>query len=110
MSLFPLIRFDPIDEDQANDALRRWEHRMGPVERPYDSPRVHGLFHAEQLVALTYTSTLIRECVGGGARPLKPLELPGAFKALRGSIRSLPSGSAAVARVCLSRSRCSHRD
>jgi antitoxin VapB len=67
VSLFPLIRFDSIPPDQANDALRRWGHRMGAVERPYDNtPWVHGLFHAEQLVALTYTSTLIREHVGGG--------------------------------------------
>lgn len=67
MSLFPLIHFDPISVAQANSALTVWGHRMGPLERPFQSiDRAHGLFHGDQLVAVTVTSTLICARVGGG--------------------------------------------
>lgn len=67
MSLFPLIRFDPITSGQTNDALERWSHRMGPLNRPFQSiDRYHGLFHTEQLVAVVTTSSLICARVGGG--------------------------------------------
>ena len=67
MSLFPLIRFDPIDIALANDALAAWGHRMGPLERPFQSfDRAHGLFHGDHLVAVTVTSSLICAQVGGG--------------------------------------------
>lgn len=65
-SLFPLVRFDPIDLAQANDALSRWAHRMGPLNRPYaQQGRAHGLFHGHDLVAVTTTSHLITANVGG---------------------------------------------
>lgn len=65
-SLFPLVRFDPITRELANAALEAWGHRMGPQCRPqFEHDRCHGLFH-DGLVAVTITSPLVRECVGGG--------------------------------------------
>ena len=65
--MFPLVRFDPISIAVANDGLTAWAHRMGPLNRPFQSSDTgHGLFHGDELVACTTTSTLMTRNIGGG--------------------------------------------
>ena len=67
MSLFPLVRFDPICVGQANEGLLAWGHKMGPLNRPFQSLELaHGLFHGDELVGVVTTSTLVRPNIGGG--------------------------------------------
>ncbi|HEY0983544.1 hypothetical protein [Schlesneria sp.] len=72
--LFPLVTFDEILLEQANNALLAWGHKMGPINRPMNGSVVsgggdtaHGLMFEGELVAVTTTSTLIRSNVA--ARP-----------------------------------------
>ena len=60
-----VITYEPIDLVMANACLLAWEHRMGPLLRGNQRGMHHGLFHDGQPVAVTMTSTLIRERVGG---------------------------------------------
>jgi hypothetical protein len=67
MSMFPLVRFDPLDIERANVGLREWGHKMGPLNRPFQSlDLAHGLFHGDELVGVATTSTLITANIGGG--------------------------------------------
>lgn len=71
MTLFPLVRFDPLSVGEANAGLEAWGHRMGPLNRPGQSlDLAHGLFHGDRLVACVTTSTLIRPNIGGGLNHL----------------------------------------
>lgn len=65
--MFPLAQFDQIDLSQANQLLRIWGHRMGPLLRGNSqSLHAHALMAHGEPVALACTSSLIRERVGGG--------------------------------------------
>lgn len=65
--MFPIARFDAIDLGYSNDALCRWGHRMGPFRRPIEyGCWSHGLYHGDELVAVTITAALVRQNVGGG--------------------------------------------
>lgn len=65
--MFPMVRFDPISIGVANDGLVAWAHKMGPLNRPFQSLDLgHGLFHGDDLVACTTTSTLMNRNIGGG--------------------------------------------
>jgi antitoxin VapB len=67
--LEPLIAYDAITRDECNDALRRWAHRMGPVERPDTGvARFHGLRHDGRLIAVTASDALIAETCAGFTR------------------------------------------
>lgn len=68
--LLPPVTFEPITLDEANDCLLVWSHKMGPLERGNEAGTHHGLRHDGRLVAVAMTSTLIRECVGGGNQHL----------------------------------------
>jgi hypothetical protein len=61
MMLFPpLVGFDIIPRDELNDCLIRWDHKMGPLNRPdYGQSVAHGLRHHGELVAVTATEGLI---------------------------------------------------
>lgn len=59
------VTFEPIDIDLANECLRSWIHRMGPLKRPYES-HAHALIDDGLLQAVVTHSTLIRDHVGGG--------------------------------------------
>lgn len=68
--MFPLVAFDQVELHDANRLLVAWSHKMGPVNRPMNgSPgtgggdEAHALFFHGQAVAVTVTSTLIRENV-----------------------------------------------
>lgn len=72
MSLFPLVTFDSVSVDQANECLSEWGHKMGPINRPMNGTVIsgggnssHALRFEGQIVAVTVTSTLIRENVAG---------------------------------------------
>lgn len=65
--MFPLASFDRIELHEANDLLTRWGHRMGPLERGNSQAQhCHVLRAHGAPVAIACTSSLIRECVGGG--------------------------------------------
>jgi hypothetical protein len=66
MSLFPMVALEPCRLDVANDLLVRWEHRMGPINRPNNDTQAHQLLHEGEPVGIVTTSWLVREWVGGG--------------------------------------------
>jgi hypothetical protein len=68
--LIPPVTFEPVELSEANLLLRSWTHRMGPLERGNESGTHYVLRHEGRPVALAMTSTLIRECVGGGNQHL----------------------------------------
>ncbi|MGH8446495.1 MAG: hypothetical protein ACREVL_14580 [Solimonas sp.] len=71
MSMFPLVRFDPLVQGTANVALQRWGHKMGPCLRPVEYGwQEHGLYFAEDLMAVTIAAPLVRQNVGGGLQHL----------------------------------------
>jgi hypothetical protein len=65
--LDPLVSFDVIDEGELNWCLRKWEHQMGPLNRPTPSA-AHGLRHDGRLVAVTSTDHLAAAKVAGLTR------------------------------------------
>jgi len=60
-----LVTFDPVSLGDANDMLAAWGHKMGPCNRGNQRGWSHALFHGGEPVAVTVTSNLIRERVGG---------------------------------------------
>lgn len=68
--MLPFVAFDSVSLTTANDCLSRWGHKMGPIHRPMGALAQHALLLEGRPVAVITTSTLIRECVGGGLRHL----------------------------------------
>lgn len=65
----PLISFDEIDRVHLNRCLQRWEHRMGPLHRPFAQfDRCFALFHEAETVAVVAHSRLIGAVVAGISR------------------------------------------
>ena len=61
----PLVSFDLIDREEANECLDRWGHRMGPINRPtYRAPIDFGLREMGELQGIICCDTLIRETCG----------------------------------------------
>ncbi|MBF0626247.1 MAG: hypothetical protein HQL82_15765 [Magnetococcales bacterium] len=60
-----IITYEPISLESANACLIAWEHRMGPLLRGNQRGVHHGLLLDGEPMAVTMTSTLIRERVGG---------------------------------------------
>ena len=55
-----------ISREEANDALISWEHKIGTMRRvDYGQEACHGLIHDGKILAITCTSGLVRETVGG---------------------------------------------
>lgn len=65
MLIAPLVHLETIDLAVANDALVRWDHKMGPVNRPIGLALAHGLFSSGDLVAVTVSADLVRETCAG---------------------------------------------
>jgi hypothetical protein len=63
----PMVSFDPVDLGTANELLTAWSHKMGPCKRGNAVSWSHALFHERAPVAVTITSGLIRETVGGAS-------------------------------------------
>ena len=49
----------------ANSKLEEWGHKMGTCNRPMGILVAHGLFHFNDLIALTVTADLVRETCAG---------------------------------------------
>lgn len=65
MLVAPIAHVAAIDMQDANAALARWGHRMGPCCRPNAAIWAHGLFAHGEMVAVTVSAALIRQtCVG----------------------------------------------
>jgi hypothetical protein len=65
--MFPLVTYDAVSLAEANELLSQWEHRMGPLLRGNSAAlHCHALSVHGDPVAVTCTSSLIRERVGGG--------------------------------------------
>lgn len=89
-SLLPIVAFDSVSLAQANEKLSEWGHKMGEIHRGNQSGWNHALFHGNEIVAVTTTNTLIRECVGGGLNYLtraNTIELSRLCAARRGLCR-----------------------
>lgn len=65
MNLFPLVTFDEVSLAEANDMLRKWAHKMGPLKRGNQGAWCHALNHDGRSVAITTASYLISSRVGG---------------------------------------------
>lgn len=63
--MFPLVQFDAVTLNEANQMLSMWKHKMGPLKRGNQGAWCHALMHNEKLVAVTTASTLIMPNVGG---------------------------------------------
>ena len=68
--LLPAVTFEEVTLDEANDCLRAWGHKMGPLERGNEAGVHYALRHEGRAVAVAMCSGLIRECVGGGNQHL----------------------------------------
>jgi len=67
ISCLPFVTFDALPLDEANALLVEWGHRMGPCNRPdFGDVFAHALRHEGEPVAVTVTTGLVREHVGGG--------------------------------------------
>jgi len=64
--MFPAVYMDSIDLAAANQLLRDWSHKMGPVKRAnYGGLQCHVLYVHGEPVAVAVTCPLIRETVAG---------------------------------------------
>ncbi len=67
----PIATLQECSIAEANELLQAWGHKMGPLNRAlHGEPGAHVLLHESRPVAITTTSTLVREGVGGGLRDL----------------------------------------
>lgn len=48
----------PLTRGQANDCLTRWEHVLGPCDRPFEQNQ-HGLVVAGEIIAVTVTGGIV---------------------------------------------------
>lgn len=65
MLVAPILHLEQIDNDVADAALIRWQHRMGPCRRPAGVLVSHGLFAHGKLCALTVTADLVGPTCAG---------------------------------------------
>ena len=67
MNLFPLATFDAIDEATARDRCIRWEHYLGPSDRPFGE-QYFGLSVAGELVSVAVSASTAGVTCGGWPR------------------------------------------
>jgi antitoxin VapB len=65
--MFPLVTFDSIPLNEANQLLVKWGHKMGPINRPMGIAQAHGLIYDQQLVAVVISADLVSPTVGGAS-------------------------------------------
>ena len=68
MLIAPIQHLAQCDLEEANTALAAWGHLMGPCRRPNGAIWAHGMYEHGVLVAVTVTSSLIRETAAGFSR------------------------------------------
>ena len=59
MLVAPIIHIEQIENLDADRALLRWNHRMGPCKRPANELVSHGLFAHGKLCAVVVTAGLV---------------------------------------------------
>lgn len=64
MGMFPIVSFDEVSLDEANELLVLWKHRMGALERGNQGAWCYALYHEDKPVAVTTASYLIAANVG----------------------------------------------
>lgn len=64
--MMPLVSFEEVSRQRANELLVQWGHKMGAMERGNVAGVHYALLHDGRPVAVAMAATLIRECVGGG--------------------------------------------
>lgn len=67
MSLIPIFRFDRIDNAEADERLTKWEHWLGPCNRPF-TVQSFGLFMDEWIVAVAVSASTVNASCGGWKR------------------------------------------
>jgi len=82
-NLFPLVAFDVIEDAEADDALTRWGHWLGPCDRPFGR-QSFGLFVAGELVSVAVSASTVNAVCGGWPR-MKVVELARQASRERGS-------------------------
>lgn len=65
--MFPLVTFDLIDNQRADDALVAWGHWLGACNRPF-AKQSFGLEIEGELLAVAISASLINETCGGYQR------------------------------------------
>jgi len=64
MNMFPLVRWDLIDNDEADKALEEWGHWLGGCNRPFGR-QSFGLFLEDRLVAVAVSASTVNAKCGG---------------------------------------------
>jgi hypothetical protein len=67
MSLISIARFGVCEEQEANEALVRWDHWLGACSRPFGSIS-YGLWWEDQLVAVAVSASTSASVCGGYPR------------------------------------------
>jgi hypothetical protein len=67
VSMFPLVQWDLIPNEQADTALERWGHWLGGCNRPFGR-QSFGLFLEDQLVAVAVSASTVNAHCGGYER------------------------------------------
>lgn len=62
--LLPLVHFERVAEEIANERLAAWEHKMGRCDRPF-STQCHALFNNGWICGIVMHGPLITPSVGG---------------------------------------------
>lgn len=63
-----LVSYGAMPLEEANAALERWGHKMGPIRRPMGLQEAHGLTIGSELVGVTVTADLICQRVASLGR------------------------------------------
>ena len=71
----PIARIEAIDKKTLNACLVAWGHKMGPWTRPTFRGWFHGLFHHDEIIAITAAGDLIRPNTVGGLTREHAIEL-----------------------------------
>jgi hypothetical protein len=66
-SLYPVVAFDLIDNEQADAALQEWGHWLGGCNRPFGR-QSWGLLLAGELVAVAVSASTVNAKCGGYGR------------------------------------------
>lgn len=66
-SLFPIVAVEPIDLDDANALLDKWEHPLGACHRPFGI-EAHVLEVESVPVAVTVSASTVSATCGGDSR------------------------------------------
>ena len=66
VGLFPVVSLSPISLEEANNCLSKWEHKMGPLNRPqFEEDQCFGLIGDRGLHGVITQSQLISKNVAG---------------------------------------------